>query len=126
MGSIVIEDRALALAVADRGAVGCTREIDEEGFVVFDRGVAPDDYRYGFGGDAGCETERPGDPGVIAARGGRSVGGSVVDAEGRRAAGTRYCKRHQVGAAVAFRHRHVIDRNRAGTIVVDDRALALG
>src|SRR3977135_3060197 len=102
MDSIVIEDRALALVVADRGAVGCTREIDEEGFVIFDRGVALDDHRYGFGGDAGCETERPAGPSIIAARGSRSVGGSVVDAEGRRAAGTRYRKRHQVGAAVAF------------------------
>ena len=89
--AIIIEDRALALAVGEGGAVGGTREVDKKGLVALDHGVAFDGDGHGLGVDAGRKTERTRFCCVVvASRRGRSVGGPVIEAEGRPvAAGTR-------------------------------------
>ncbi len=113
--AVVIDEGADGLGVADRGAVGGARQVDEEGLVALDLGVAVDGHRDGERIDPGAERKGVGGGRVVAVgHRGTAIGAGVLDAEGGAAPGAGHGEDRLRGAAVAFGDLQVGDRHRTG------------
>ena len=122
---VVVQDRPEALAVHDRH-VGRSAQVQEEVLVCLPLPVGLDGDLSGLRGLAGCEGHRTGSSGVVRPGRGRTVGGGKIDRHGLAARRTQtdreYGKRRPT---VAFEDRHVVDRQRRGRVVVQDRSKPL-
>src|SRR5262245_25527508 len=119
---IVVEDGADGLRIGDADAIGDTREVDEEGLIGLEGGVAVDGNGDGLGIDASREVEGAASRKIIGACRGGAVGGGISDTEGGRAAGAGDGVDGDLAAAVAFGDCYIADGDRADglRIVVDN------
>ena len=92
--------------------VGGSRQVNEKRLVRLDRSIAIDRNRDRLGIDPASERQRTRSRSVVAARRGGAVRGGKVYGKGPCAAAAHNRERCVLGAGIAFRDRHIADRQR--------------